>query len=65
MPVHSPRLFGDIQLTQGGVGGIHFSGEKRYESVKFKVVSVIMRGWIQFPEKKRGAIGSPAFAEVT
>ena len=45
MPVHSPRLFGDIQLTQVGVGGIHFSGEKRYEGVRFNVISVMRGGW--------------------
>ena len=36
-----------------GVGGVQFSGEKRYEGVRFYVVSV-MRGWVgvQIPGKK-------------
>ena len=34
------------------VGGVSFSGEKRYEGVRFNVISVT-RGWVgvQFPEK--------------
>ena len=35
----------------GGGGGINFSGKKRYERVRFNVIS-IMRGWVQFTEKK-------------
>ena len=39
---------------QIGVGGVRFSGKKRYEGVRFNVISVT-RGWVgvQFPEKKR------------
>ena len=35
-----------------GVGGVSFPGEKRYEGVRFSVISVT-RGWVgvQFPEK--------------
>ena len=41
-------------VTQMGVGGVRFSGKKRYEGVRFNVISVT-RGWVwvQFPEKKR------------
>ena len=37
-----------------GVGGVKFSGNKRYEGVRFNVISVT-RGWVgvQFPGKKR------------
>ena len=37
-----------------GVGGVRFSGKKRYEGVMFNVIS-FTRGWVgvQFPEKKR------------
>ena len=35
-----------------GVGGVKFSGKKRYEGVRFNVISVT-RGWVQFPGKKR------------
>ena len=37
-----------------GVGGLRFSGKKRYEGVRFNVISVT-RGWVgvQFPEEKR------------
>ena len=37
-----------------GVGGLRFSGKKRYEGVRFNVISVT-RGWVgvQFPQKKR------------
>ena len=40
--------------ADGGGGGVTFSGEKRYEGVRFNVISV-MRGWVwvQFPGKKR------------
>ena len=39
---------------QMGVGGVKFSGKKRYEGVRFNVISVT-RGWVgvQFPGKKR------------
>ena len=39
---------------QMGVGGVRFSGKKRYEGVRFNVNSVT-RGWVgvQFPKKKR------------
>ena len=39
-------------VTQMGVGGVWFSGKKRYEGVMFNVISVT-RGWVgvQFPEK--------------
>ena len=41
-------------VTQMGVGGVKFSGKKRYEGIRFYVISVT-RGWVgvQFPEKKR------------
>ena len=37
-----------------GVGGVKFSGKKRYEGVRFNVISV-MRGWVgvQLSGKKR------------
>ena len=37
-----------------GVGGVKFSREKRYEGVRFNVISVT-RGWVgvQIPGKKR------------
>ena len=40
--------------ADGGGGGVTFSGKKRYEGVRFNVISV-MRGWVwvQFPGKKR------------
>ena len=36
-----------------GVGGVTFSGEKRYKVLRFNVIS-ITRGWVgvQFPGKK-------------
>ena len=39
-------------VTQMGVGCVRFSGKKRYEGVRFNVISVT-RGWVgvQFPEK--------------
>ena len=41
-------------VTQMGVGGLTFSGRKRYEGVRFNVISVT-RGWVgvQIPGKKR------------
>ena len=38
----------------GGGGGVKFSGKKRYEGVRFNVISVT-RGWVgvQFLGKKR------------
>ena len=41
-------------VTQMGVGGVKFSGKKRYEGVRFNVIG-FTRGWVgvQFPEKKR------------
>ena len=41
-------------VTQMGVGGVQFSGKKRYDGIRFNVISV-MRGWVgvQFPGKKR------------
>ena len=40
-------------VTQMEVGGgVKFSGEKRYEGVRFTVISV-MRVWVQIPGKKR------------
>ena len=32
-------------VTQVGVGGVRFSGKKRYEGVMFNVISVT-RGWV-------------------
>ena len=39
-----------------GVGGCQISrGKKRYDGVRFNVISVVTRGWVgvDFPEKKR------------
>ena len=43
-----------MQTGGGGGGGITFSGEKRYEGVRFNVISVT-RGWVgvQFPEEEK------------
>ena len=40
-------------VTQLGVGGVSFPGKKRYEGVRFNVISVT-RGWVgvKFPGKK-------------
>ena len=49
-------VFGAIQVlrTQVGVGGINFSGKKRYERVRFNVISVTRECvGVQFPENKR------------
>ena len=45
---------GAIQVLRNADGGVRFSGKKRYEGVRFNVISVT-RGWVgvQFPEKKR------------
>ena len=42
-----------LRNADGG-GGITFSGKRRYEGVRFNVISVT-RGWVvvQFPENKR------------
>ena len=44
---------GAIQVLRNA-DGVRFSGKKRYEGVRFNVISVT-RGWVevQFPEKKR------------
>ena len=54
----SPFNFGAIQVLRnadggGGGGGVRLYGKKRYEGVRFNVISVT-RGWVgvQFPEKK-------------
>ena len=41
-----------LRNADGG-GGVNISGKKRYEGVRFNVISVT-RGWVgvQFPEKK-------------
>ena len=41
-------------VTQWGGGGVSFPGKKRYEGVRFNVISVT-RGWVgvKFPGKKR------------
>ena len=43
---------GAIQVLRNAYGGVTFSGKKRYEGVRFNVISVT-RGWVgvQFPEK--------------
>ena len=43
-----------LRNGDGGGGGVKFSGKKRYEGVRFNVISVT-RGWVgvQFPGKKR------------
>ena len=43
-----------LRNAGGGGGGLRFSGKKRYEGVRFNVIS-ITRGWVgvQFPGKKR------------
>ena len=40
-------------MLRNADGGVRFSGKKRYEGVRFNVIS-ITRGWVgvQFPEKK-------------
>ena len=42
-----------LRNADGG-GGVKISGKKRYDGVRFNVISVT-RGWVrvQFPEKKR------------
>ena len=41
-----------MQMGVGG-GGVKFSGKKRYESVRFNVISVMRGGWgSNFQEKK-------------
>ena len=42
-----------LRNADGG-GGVKFSGKKRYEGVRFNVISVT-RGWVRvlFPRKKR------------
>ena len=37
-----------------GIGGVSFPGKKRYEGVRFTIISVT-RGWmeVKFPGKKR------------
>ena len=41
------------QLGVGGGGGVSFHGKKRYEDVRFNVIS-FTRGWVgvKFPGKK-------------
>ena len=41
-----------LRNADGGRGCVIFSGKKRYEGVRFNVISVT-RGWVgvQFPEK--------------
>ena len=43
-----------LRNADRGGGGVTFSGKKRYEDVRFNVIS-ITRGWVgvQFPGKKR------------
>ena len=40
-------------VTQMGVGGVRFSGKKRFEGVMLNVISVT-KGWVgvQFPENR-------------
>ena len=43
-------------LRNADGGGLTFSGKKRYEGVRFNVISVTGGGWVvavQFPGKKR------------
>ena len=51
----STRIKGPFKcyVTRMGMGGVRFSGKKRYEGVRFNVISVT-RGWVgvQFTEKK-------------
>ena len=56
MPMNKATMaFGPFKcyVTHTGVGMSHFPGRKRYEGVRFNVISVT-RGWVgvQFPEKK-------------
>ena len=41
-------------IVRNAVGGVSFPGKKRYEGVRFNVIS-ITRGWVgvKFPGKKR------------
>ena len=43
-----------LHNADGSGGGVKFSGKKRYEGVRFTVISVT-RGWVgvKFPGKKR------------
>ena len=50
------RCHSSVIRNADGVGGVIFSSKKRYEGVRFNVISVTrLRGWVgvQFPEKKR------------
>ena len=38
-------FYGAIQALRNAVGGVRFSGKKRYEGVRFNVISVT-RGWV-------------------
>ena len=53
--IHNTATVGPFKcyVTQMGVGGVTFSGKKRYEGVRYNVISVT-RGWVgvQFPGKK-------------
>ena len=43
-----------LRNADGGGGGVKFSGKKRYEDVKFNVISVTRGGWgSNFQGKKR------------
>ena len=46
--------FKSYLMPWGGVGGVSFPEKKRYEGVRFNVISVT-RGWVgvKFPGKKR------------
>ena len=45
-----------LRNADGCGGGVQFSGKKRYEGVRFNVISATRRwvggGGVQFPEKK-------------
>ena len=47
-------LLGAIQVLRNAVRGVSFPRKKRYEDVRFNVIS-ITRGWVgvKFPGKKR------------
>ena len=56
MPKWYAIIYGPFKcyVTQMGVGGVKFSGKKRYKGVRFNV-SRATRGWVgvQFPGNKR------------
>ena len=44
-----------LRNADGGGGGVKFSGEKRYERVRFNVISVT-RGWVGGPNSRKKSV---------